>query len=208
MDVQKIIYVAVPIIVLVIVVAAVMTVARTGKTTFTDANSKLTDSLGSMNTGSYDLYDGAEVNGGTVIDVINETWKDPNVEVCVSTANPAGAGAINIVYNYIDPTSAADWDSTKTGAKPVTDRGTELSGMPAKLANGVAGPTGATTDKDVWFPCTETANSNVDATAYAAGYSKNPNSSAKGYISNTMKFTGSVQKDGNGDVRRITFVQN
>lgn len=194
MDVQKIIYVAVPIIVLVIVVAAVMTVARTGKTTFSNANSDLTNSLSSMSTGSYDLYDGADVNGGTVIDVINETWKDPNVEVVVSTKSPAGDGtAKNIVYNRdaagTTPVPDGEW---RKGAVAIDS---ELQNTPAVLAGGNTF-SGATLEQCV----------NGD-TAYANGYFKNSNASTPGYIADSTQFTGSVQRDLNGDVRRITFVQ-
>lgn len=206
MDVQKIIYVAVPIIVLVIVVAAVMTVARTGKTTFSDANSDLTSSLGSMSTGSYDLYDGAEVNGGTVIDVINETWKDQNVEVLVSTKDPKNPkNAVNIVYNRDGagktPSSDTDW----TQGAPAVD--SELQNTPATLAGGLG------YNKENLNVCKKydekaTGNSEgKNGTAYANGYYKNPNASVPGYISQSTLFVGSVQTDTNGDVRRITFVQ-
>lgn len=204
MDVQKIIYVAVPIIVLVIVVAAVMTVARTGKTTFSDANSDLTSSLGSMSTGAYDLYDGAEVNGGTVIDVINETWKDQNVEVLVSTKDPATPGtAVNIVYNRdgagTTPTGDASW---RQGAEPVDS---ELQNTPATLAGGLA-MGNATINVCKKYGAT-TAEGDTLGTAYSNGYYKNPNASTPGFISQSTLFVGSVQTDTNGDVRRITFVQ-
>ena len=194
MDVQKIIYVAVPIIVLVIVVAAVMTVARTGKTTFSDANSDLTSSLGSMSTGAYDLYDGAEVNGGTVIDVINETWKEQNVEVLVSTKSPTSSGtAVNIVYNRDAAGATPAPDGTwANGAAAVT---VELQNKPATLASNTK-MEGATIT-----PCVK------NETAYCNGYYKNSNASIEGFISQSTIFEGSVQTDTNGDVRRITFVQ-
>ena len=195
MDVQKIIYVAVPIIVLVIVVAAVMTVARTGKTTFSDANSDLTSSLGSMSTGTYDLYDGAEVNGGTVIDVINETWKDQNVEVLVSTKSPTSSGtAVNIVYNRdaagTNPKGDTQWVE---GAAAVT---IELQNKPATLASNT------TMDENTVINVCK-----KEETAYCNGYYKNSNASFAGFISQSTIFEGSVQTDTNGDVRRITFVQ-
>lgn len=187
MDVAPIFWVVLGILVVVVVVAIVMRVVNSGKSTFASANDELTNAMGQMSSSVYDVYDGTSFSGSSVIDAINNSWEDTNVQVVVSTANPVDrTQAVNLIY---DKTLCVE-----TGGEIYAG---ELTNLPAADY----------ATETTWDSIDVAHSSGDDATCYEAGYYVNPDQGIPGYISDSSTFKGSVQKDVNGVVRRITFIQ-
>lgn len=193
MDATKLVLIAVGVIAVVIIVAAIFAIVNTGKETFNSNNDQLVDQLAGASTGKYDILDGAKQSGDGVIRVIDQTFAEREIEVLVCEKD-----GTNFVYNKrnLGATGnayAVPLEELKSGV-PTTDAcGNQFIVSTAS--------DGKITTKVIiqGAPAVLMCNNGYDSTAPV---------STPGYIATTSSYTGSVQKDVNGNVRRITFIQN
>ena len=198
MDATKLIYVAVAVIVLVVVVVAVFRIQNTGKETFNSSSDQLTDQLTSQTTGRFDIYNNSKQSGDAVIRIINETFNNNNIEVVVCTKDGS-----DFVYNK------QAFDSGKVITKSDTAKGeaaVTLSNLPTEDAKGkkfsaADGNSGGIVTLAV------APKSGDDQLMCSTGYYASAKMTAPGYITGTSTYICTVQKDDNGEVRRLTFVQ-
>lgn len=226
----KIVEFAVVVILFVILVNQAMTYYGIGK----DANKKGSEGLASaleqLDSSTFDTYDGMTVNGNIVRQLINQTFSNANVEVLVCTSD-----GNNLVYNLenspifgaaTQATSASDsgaslsYDSPNTNNKVylvfAQDATQILSNLPQYDARGLpfekqAGAT-TTTAQVCKAPATTSEAETILGTGTTplelqTGYNSAAKMSNPGYISDSAFYSCSVQKDVNGDARRITFIQ-
>lgn len=198
MDATKIVMIAVSVLVLAVIVGAIVTVMKQGQNAFKSGESTLTDQLSDLNTSKYDVYDGLPMDGSSVVDLINNTFDDPEIECVVCTKDGS-----NLVYN----------------CTLVPDENGNVSGY--VISNGVDGTAGTDDDEKLSNVPTYDALHKAFAEAggdanpltpatdlmVVTGYDVTTSVSKPGYISTTANFDVTVQKNVNGTVRRITFVQ-
>ena len=195
MDVGPLFGVVLGIIGVVLLVTIFFAVLNSGKSTFSSANDELTSAVNNMSTSTYDVYDGTTTSGSGVIECINNSWEDDNVQIVVSTPKPSDrTKSVTLMYDYEV--------CFNSGEKYAGD----LTNLPAKAYGGEN-----MNDKEAWnskiTPAKHTDGSG-QITCYTAGYYKNEDQGTEGYISENATFSGSVQRDVNGEVRRVTFIQN
>lgn len=164
------------------------------------------------------IYDGMSLLGNDVISAISKYWEDDTCEIVVCTKDGA-----NVAYNY-GSNITTPFNEDLTGV-PTTDAvGLPFSGKAAedcsaagadqpasavaaegkaanhaKICNALTTISGTVTNS-------EGATENVYL-ATSTGYNGTVSMGSNGYISGNSQFIGSIQKDGNGNIRRITFVQ-
>lgn len=227
----KIVLGAVGVIVAVILITYIMNLVNTGKDTFNKGTDGLASSLSQLDSSQYAAYDGGVSTGTLIKQLINQTFSDGNIEILVCTAD-----GYNLVYNTngyaifgaattatnasSDGSSLTYDDATGCSARYLVfaQNATQLlSNLPQYDAKGK--PFEAQTGQNTTAVVHKAPSSVAEATSLfgsgdgytylelATGY----NSAAKmlnpGYISDSAHFNSSIQKDINGDVRRITFVQ-
>lgn len=168
---EKLLHIAAAILITVVILSVGFTILSIGRSTWDSGNKELSQTLDDMTVSKFDIYDGATVLGSQVIDVINDTYADKNIEVVVKTND----GKITW-YNTADVIFGDDdlVDCTLV---------TKGENIEVQAATGTPLVTGH-------------------------GYNKTlDNTATPGFILKTGRFTGSVQHDKNGSVRRITFEQ-
>lgn len=171
-------------------------------------------------------YDGMSLLGDDVIDAISKFWDDSTCEVVVCTVD-----GINAVYNVESPDNtytvpfseefsgvpvadckgrsftgkAADW--TIPGGVTTQDVGGVQCYDAKSLATVGLGADGTVASNGIIVDANKIASNGQTLTG-ANGYNTLVPVGSAGYIATTTTFTGSVQKDANGSIRRITFIQN
>ena len=187
MDATKLLIIGVSVLVVVIIIGVVVNLTSEGKDSFNTGNDQLVDQAASLSTGKYDIYDNSIQAGDGVIRMINETFGEVNIEVLVCTKD-----GNNYIYNK--PLTKADGkliDSDSLDGMPTYD----ATGKPFSKADAGTGKTTASITKA------------SDKLMCSTGYDSSADVSTAGYISTTSTYTCTVQKDVNGNVRRLTFVQ-
>lgn len=134
------------------------------------------------------IYDGVSETGASVIRAISKYWEDSNTEVVVCTLDGK-----DLIYS-----------------KRAYDMSTGKAAQGSYVLPSIV--SGAVTTDAVGREFDSDSKNPVDLriavnTAYDSGYDKSTTAATAGYISDTAVFIGSVQRDKNGMVRRITFVQ-
>ncbi len=185
---NKIIEVAGGVLLLVILLGIGFGLAKKGQDTYSSANAEMTNSLSAMATSQYDSYNGTSETGEGVRRTISELFNNEDIEVLVSCKDGS-----NYVYNSINL-------GKSTATVIALDA---LTGMPTYDAAG-----NAFAKADVGATGKAAAISGAPATLMCStGYNTNASVSTIGYVSATATFECSVQKDINGNVRRLTYIQ-
>lgn len=226
--VTDIIIMAVVILIVVFVITKAYSILSVGKDASNKAADDLTNSMAKFSTSQYDVYDGTIQSGRSVIDEINYTFSDNTIEILVCTKD-----GVNYVYNKANTPifgalksfSTTGGEDSGSGSLDSYDDATNtsacylvtnpnnnqfLSGIPQSDAVGKAfscidaarQTSTATVQKATIYSAT-----NITGVCTSSGYNASLGISSKGFISTSATFKGSVQRDVNGDVRRITFVQ-
>lgn len=224
--VEKIIIFAVGLIFVVIFISNASNTMNTGKDAANSGNDSLTQTVSSISASQYDVYNGSTQTGQSVIKLINSTFTTDSVEILVCTKD-----GCNYVYNKANtPIFGAITQFSNTGGNASTSGQTDpydtasntqkcylvtntennqfLSNIAQYDAKGrafdcISGNQGAVATVQK-VPVTTNSSK---TTCTASGYNSAAPMTASGFISTSAYFTGSVQKDINGDVRRVTFVQ-
>lgn len=183
-DATDFIQIAVGVLITVLLVAAVFLVVNQGRDMFNRGSEQLSETTNEITGGKFETYNGTTQTGSSVRRLINETFTNKSVEILVCTNDGS-----NLVYN----------STTDTGTeKAITT--TVVTGMPNSDAKGMA----IVDAGGVGTPTIKVATT----TKGSSGYNEAAGIDVAGFISTTSTFVCSVQKDVNGDIRRITFVQN
>lgn len=184
----KAIEIAVGVIILVVLLGISLGLLRKGQDTYSSSNAELTNSLSSVSMGQYDSYDGTSETGEGVQRMINELFSNEDIEVLVCCKDGS-----NYVYNSTNvgkPTAKVLALSSLTGMPTYDAAGLAFDNVDASGSAGTASISGAPSN----LMC-------------STGYDSSATVNSTGYISKTATFVCSVQKDINGNVRRLTYVQ-
>lgn len=185
---NKIIEIAAGVLILVILLGIGFGITKKGQDTYSSANAEMTNSLSAMTTSQYDSYNGTSETGEGVRRTISELFDNEDIEVLVSCKDGS-----NYVYNAVNL-------GKSTATVIALDA---LTGMPTYDAAG-----NAFAKADVTTSSKAATISGAPAALMCStGYNTNASVNATGYISATATFECSVQKDINGNVRRLTYVQ-
>lgn len=188
MNATKILLIAAAVLVAVIIVSATFKLSSQGEDAFASGDAELVDTISDMSTGKYDIYDKSSETGEGVIGMITKVFNDETIEVLVCCKDGS-----NFVYNEIN-----------VGKSTATVISLDaLTGMPTYDAVGKAFDSADNNGSG-----TATILGAPSAVMCSTGYNTTADVSITGYISKTATFTCYVQKDLNGSVRRLTFVQN
>lgn len=185
---NKIIEIAAGVLILVILLGIGFGITKKGQDTYSSANAEMTNSLSAMTTSQYDSYDGTSETGEGVRRTISELFDNEDIEVLVSCKDGS-----NYVYNAINL-------GKSTATVIALDA---LTGMPTYDAAG-----NAFAKADVAASGKAATISGAPATLMCStGYNTSASVNTIGYVSATATFECSVQKDVNGNVRRLTYIQ-
>ena len=180
-------------------------------------------------------YAGMTLTGDLVVQVIQDFWEDPTCEVVVCTLDGVNAvynkestdGTYKVPFDEV-LTGMPTTDSK--GRSFPTD--ISIKDTSKLVATSFVNEDAKTTTNGVTYNVTDVANYNitdgnpagpaiiVDAAQLVqnpdgihvvlgakSGYNNASTLGSGGYISTSSSFEGSIQKDANGKIRRITFVQ-
>lgn len=234
MDAQKAILIGVSVVVAVMIAFAILSIFKQGNGFINKGLSQAADLSSKFNDIDKQKYDGMSCMGDSVIDVIRDYWDDPTCEVVVCTLD--GVNAV-YNQESTDGTYQVPFNEVLTGMPTADCKGrtfptdTAINNIPAGITQSTyQNPDTAT---GITYDVSQISQANIDANGNpgaafiinAAQLVQNPTGAASvlatktgynvtsavgsgGYISSTATFVGSVQKDINGAIRRITFVQN
>lgn len=210
----------------VFIVTVMFTIYKVGTNMTNKGLSQAADVTANANDIDKQKYEGMTITGDQVMQVISDYWEEPTCEIVVCTLD-----GVNAVYNKesTDGTYAVPFQEALTGMPSADCKGRAfandltISQLPTSVAassyqNDNLG------DKKT-YNVADIANISgnaiiVDAArlvqnpggtntilATPNGYNTGASMGSGGYISTTSNFLGSIQKDANGTIRRITFVQ-
>ena len=210
----------------VFIVSIMFTIYKVGTNMTNKGLSQAADVTANANDIDKQKYEGMTITGDQVMQVISDYWEEPTCEIVVCTLD-----GVNAVYNKesTDGTYAVPFQEALTGMPSADCKGRAfandltISQLPTSVAassyqNDNLG------DKKT-YNVADIANISgnaiiVDAArlvqnpggtntilATPNGYNTGASMGSGGYISTTSNFLGSIQKDANGTIRRITFVQ-
>lgn len=234
MGAEDAIKIGVAVVIVVMIAGAMLAIYKQGNGFINKGLSQATDLSSKFNDIDKQKYDGMSCMGDSVVDVIRDYWDDPTCEIVVCTLDGVNAvynkestdGTYQVPFN--EALSGMPTADCKGRAFP-TD--TSINTIPTGITQSTyQNPDTAT---GVTYDVSQISQANIDASGNpgaacivdAAQLVQNPTGAASvlatktgynatsavgsgGYISNTATFVGSVQKDINGAIRRITFVQN
>lgn len=183
----KVLEIAGALIGFVILLSTAFYLLNKGQDTFSSSNAELTNTLSSVSSGQYDAYDGTSDSGEGVRRMINDLFTNEDIEVLVCCKDGS-----DYVYNAVNVGK-----STATVLSL-----NSLTGMPTYDAAGKAFST-----EDASGSGVATIAGAPSALMCSTGYDDGASVNTTGYISETAIFVCSVQKDINGNVRRLTYVQ-
>lgn len=212
----------------VLIVSIMFSIYKSGANMTNKGLSQAADLTANANDIDKQKYEGMTITGDQVMQVISDYWEEPTCEIVVCTLD-----GVNAVYNKesSDGTYTVPFNEALTGMPSADCKGRAfandetVSKIPSELnPSGVNNDNleGTKTTYDVAKAANLTGNAIiVDAAklvqnptgathtilATPNGYNTGATMGSGGYISTTSNFLGSIQKDANGTIRRITFVQ-
>lgn len=211
----KIVLLAVAAIIVAVLIVAAFSLVNSGQSLLSTGKSQINNSLSDYAEVAYTQYDGAVIAGSQVISAIKNDWHEDNT-VGVGVMTKDGA---SVYYDYsgnqiasIKLTSSGDEDSElqadsfptiNAKGRDFTAVGDSAIGSAvSKTMTNWAGVTasgdgGTISAKDSEFKL------GTATTGYNSGVSPNET----GYINPKSNFKGSIQRDYNGNIRSVIFVQ-
>lgn len=198
------------ILIVVAIIGTVFMIYKLGMFYVSKGTSQISSTLSGFDDSSKQVYDGMSVSGNEVISVINNYWKDEDMQIMVCTKDGA-----DYVYTTMDETLRwldPDDDDALVGY-PVQDANGYYFNTPETGGSGTKAKICVVSDKPTETDYTagsQTGNRSGDYKKLRtkAGYNDSVAPGTLGYISKSGNYTGSVQKDSTGAVKQITFVQN
>lgn len=188
-SVQKFLMFVAGLILTVFFIMAAYNVYHKSNDTYKEGTKQLTRTEKEFTDADKSIYNDITESGSGVIRTIDKYWEDDTTEVVVCTLDGK-----NLIYSKRAYDMAVG--NTASGTYQVPNI---VSGLPSADCTGVpfASEDGsATAELKI-----------AVSTAYSGGYDKALSAASAGYIAEQGTFKGSVQRDQNGLVRRITFIQ-
>jgi hypothetical protein len=191
----KIVILAVSVIIISVLVVAAFSLVNSGQSLLSVGQSQVNASVQEFSDLAVTQFVGAGNSGYDVILAANSHWKvNDDVMVVVCTKD----GAIRIYdYNGL-------WDSAWSSDKDEFEAAATTDCRGKKLTLDYVNSRLNAGDSDKYKAKHVTKYNNGTSTAY----SESLKAGDAGYVVRTANFTGSVQRDKNGNVRILTFVQN
>lgn len=210
----------------VFIVSIMFTIYKVGTNMTNKGLSQAADVTANANDIDKQKYEGMTITGDQVMQVISDYWEEPTCEIVVCTLD-----GVNAVYNKesTDGTYAVPFQEALTGMPSADCKGRAfandltISQLPTSVAAS-SYQNDNLSDKKT-YNVADVANISENAIIVDAarlvqnpggtntilatpnGYNTGASMGSGGYISTTSNFLGSIQKDANGTIRRITFVQ-
>lgn len=177
------------------VISAVFLLYTISMRWITKGTSQIGTTMSGLDDTNKSIYDNMTISGKEVISVINTYYNDQDMQIMVCTKD-----GTNIIYTtapqrlqHTDPTDTNDpW----TGYPTADCRGNFF--LPPETG-------GSASNMAVIKLCSADANTKKLITQ--AGYNSTVDPSVPGYILESGKFMGSIQKNSNGTVKQITFLE-
>lgn len=210
----------------VFIVSIMFTIYKVGTNMTNKGLSQAADLTANANDIDKQKYEGMTITGDQVQQVISDYWEEPTCEIVVCTLD-----GVNAVYNKesTDGTYTVPFQEALTGMPSADCKGRAfandltISQLPTSIAASsyqndnlsdkktynvadVANITGNAIIVDAARLVQNPGGTNT-ILATPNGYNTGASMGSGGYISTTSNFLGSIQKDANGTIRRITFVQ-
>ena len=195
-------------------IASVLIVFNLGKTKVTTATESLTKATSDLEDSDLTVYDGTSIQGAEVINVINKYKEEPTFYINVVKKSQKESAAykaygLGMLYGHAGNHSGVKF-IPKVGSS-VTDEVSmnDTTDLVVKLELGSP----ADTDGDVPKGCVASKIPDGKTTdgkttlAYAKEYNTTWTSDKEWYIPEGKVFKGSIQRDSDGNITLITFVQ-
>lgn len=225
----KIVLLAVAAIIVAVLVVAAFSLVNSGQSLLSTGKSQTNSSLSDYAEVAYTQYDGAVVAGSQVASAIKNEWKSDNT-VAIGVMTQDGQ---NVWYDYSGQQAELLKDS-KTAEQGGKAKGIDLNSLPDQNAQGesLASANTFSSSGDGWTAVLSKAatkgNDAVDVgsqltagnpgetagdlkssslTSSTTGYNSGASASTQGYINPRKNFKGSIQRDTNGNIRSVVFVQ-
>lgn len=235
MGAEKAIGVGVAVVIAVMIAGAMLQIFKQGNGFINKGLSQATDLSAKFNDVDKQKYDGMSCMGDTVQQVIQDYWEDPTCEVVVCTLD--GVNAVYNKASD-DQTYSVPFEEQISGMPTADCKGrafpsdTAINRVPTGISKSSFDDGGVTKQA---YDVAVIASANINSTTGAAsgnafivnaaelvqgpgsinktlaterGYNSLAAVGSGGYISPSAAFVGSIQKDANGAIRRITFVQD
>lgn len=213
----------------VLIVSIMFSIYKSGANMTNKGLSQAADLTANANDIDKQKYEGMTITGDQVMQVISDYWEDSTCEIVVCTLD-----GVNAVYNKesTDGTYTVPFNEALTGMPSADCKGRAFANdaTVSKIPDTELNSTTVENDNlgddkktyDVAKAAKLTGNAiiidaarlvqNPTGTTHTIlatpnGYNTGATMGSGGYISTTSNFLGSIQKDANGTIRRITFVQ-
>lgn len=227
----KIVLLAVAAIIVAVLVVAAFSLVNSGQSLLSTGKSQINSSLSDYAEVAYTQYDGAVVAGSQVASAIKNEWKSDNT-VAIGVMTQDGQ---NVWYDYSGQQAELLKDS-KTAEQGGKAKGIDLNSLPDQNAQGesLASANTFSSSEDGWTAVVSKAATKGDdavdvgngaqltagasgetsgdlkstsLTSSTTGYNSGASASTAGYINPRKNFKGSIQRDTNGNIRSVVFVQ-
>lgn len=195
-------------------IASVLIVFNLGKTKITTATESLTKATSDLEDSELTVYDGTSIQGSEVINVINKYKEEPTFYINVVKKSQKESDAykaygLGMLYGHAGNNEGVKF-IPKVGSS-VTDEVSmkDTASFTAKFEL----KTPADTDTDVPKGCVASKIPDGNTTggkttlAYAKEYIGTWTSDDEWYIPEGKVFKGSIQRDSDGNITLVTFVQ-
>lgn len=225
----KIVLLAVAAIIVAVLVVAAFSLVNSGQSLLSTGKSQINSSLSDYAEVAYTQYDGAVVAGSQVASAIKNEWKSDNtVAIGVMTLDGQNAW-----YDYSGQQAKLLEESTDTTSGEKA-KGIDLNSLPDQNAagesltkannfsNGQEGWTAIVSKSATKGSEAVSVGSQLTAgdpgdtagdlkssslTSSTTGYNSGASANTAGYINPRKNFKGSIQRDTNGNIRSVVFVQ-
>lgn len=187
-------------------IASVLIVFNLGKSKVTTATESLTKATSDLEDSDLTVYDGTSIQGSEVINVINKYKEEPTFYINVVKKSQKESAAykaygLGMLYGHAGNHSGVKFipkvGSSKTEEVSMKSAGDIILGA---LSKG---------DGDVPKGCVaaEETEDGKTTLAYAKEYIETWTSDHQWYIPEGKVFKGSIQRDSDGNITLVTFVQ-
>lgn len=229
MDASEGLSIGAKLLICVFIVSVMFAIYKAGSNMTNKGLSQAADLTATANDIDKQKYEGMTITGDQVQQVISDYWEEPTCEIVVCTLD-----GVNAVYNKesTDGTYAVPFQETLTGMPSTDCKGRAfandltVSKIPSDLTAKATSVENDNLKDKTTYNVADVANISGNAIIIDAarlvqnptgtthtilatpnGYNTGATMGSGGYISTTSNFLGSIQKDANGTIRRITFVQ-
>lgn len=198
------------ILIVALLVGSALLVFRMGQSKITTATESLTKATSDLEDSDLIVYDGTSIQGSEVINVINKYKEEPTFYINVvkksqKESDLYKAYGLGMLYGHAGKNSGVKF-IPKVGSSVTKEVSMDAT---SDLAVKLELKTPADTDGDVPKGCVaaKTTTEGKTILAYAKEYNTTWTSAKEWYIPEGKAFKGSVQRDSDGNITLITFVQ-